>query len=342
MSVINVKEGVQVPTCMSLTSTELILRSTSSVPCTFRVVNFALNVFGLELYQNYDSQVDLKSCIDSVIVINQIFLDKKEFNFFHKLIEINWKISCKKKEEVLHLVDLPFALPISQIFKPHIDSSRFSLAKREIYDKATQLLQSIKGFKQLTTHDYNKSVLENLREDLKNYFKPKTSYIYNIFLKYTSPYANLPDNTISVLHAFCIEQINDYQEPYFRLINSWVDEWTLLEDFKARNYSESNILNGCWDSKKMEDFLINLEKVAVESSNAFIDTKALSDCFKCKFTDLRLRRFVEEDQGEKTLKGLSIFYSLHEISYLKSVNNLAAIVDQSSRIKKRLENHPYC
>lgn len=320
-------------------------------PTTYKLIKLATNEltspFYAQVYQP-GQKVDLTSCIHTNLAINQIFLNRQQFDFFKLMAKLRLKNSLKFQEKCL-AIDLFTGAAIHQVpinfnlweYIKLIEQESKKL-KKEFYTKhhITNQSSSDKMLWKSLKEDFNLATFQSFKKEIKAPIEKKTSYVYNILSREAD---NVPDSVI-FFHAFSIEKfLGQNNTLCFRVYESWVDHFTLAECFTGRGYSQGDSEEGCIQENQIEKYLEKLEKVFCRSvhstSPKHVKEKHILDAFgyKClsNFIPDHETKYLDYSHEHKIVRGLTFSYTRWEISHSSSLDHFAQMIENNDQLKKQ-------
>lgn len=326
-------------------------------PTSYKLARFAAekfkDLFFLGCFE-LDEDINLTSCLHTTLALNRIFLKKEESEFAENLtfVEFNFKA---KLDKVYKIYDLIIGKTVSEMdISTTLNSPDYIV---NIIKKGNELIPELEKTLNIyrnnttkflkTDYDFNLETFNKFKMDLLS-DEPLETYskFFNVFIRaYESEFPN------SYFHVFSIEKFKNAKgDLFFRSYESFIENYTLIDYFLAKNYQDGEFDQGCLNSASMEEYLANLEKIVCESkappNEGFIDPQIVTRCFGAPglLKDFSCPEFLEIDETKNTISGVTFLYLPWTISHHQTLDNLAAMIDEdhdlSNEFEKLLSQEP--
>lgn len=322
-------------------------------PTTYKLIKLAIhqlsNAFYAQVYQP-NQKVDLTSCIHTNLAINQVFLNRQQFDCFKVISRLRLKSRLDFKEKCL-AIDLFLGaailkVPINYVCQEYIrqveKESKNLITEFCVKHHITRQTSSEKLIWKSIKEDFNLTTFQSFKKEIKAPIEPNSSYIYNI----SSREADHLPHSVIFFHAFAIEKfLGQNNTLCFRVYESWVDQFTLAECFIGRGYSQGDHGEGCIQENQIEKYLEKLEKVFCRSAHSpapkHVSEKHILDAFgyKClnNFISDHETRYLDYNHENQIVRGLTFSYTRWKISHQSSLHNFAHLIENNEQLKKRWE-----
>lgn len=300
----------------------------------------------------------ITSCINSAYSVSLIFfgepLTKKIFGRLKKTVSTTLHINFKPEAQWTYTVSNLFGgdiiremnnrfnidASIDNAVKPYMEPyfNKFythnqsyinscigdSSSDAQIINRFTQYFSTLK-------FDFNIPTIQAIKKEIqenKNTTQPLKSYVYFVLVSEKNAI-----RSYVIDHAFVIEQfyIEAIKKVYYRIYQSWLEQATLLDDFKSRQYNKHAL-----DESEINHFLNNLEKYYCR--NTAIEPISAKQCFGYDDSVPTLTAF---DEKENVLSGTSVRYYSAAINPMHCLKNLRGFITSRPDLESKLSHTAY-
>jgi hypothetical protein len=282
------------------------------------------------------------SCILTCYVVSSIFLGKtmanQMINRLKSTFSFHWVISLSSGNKLTYKIKNLFTGVYlyghtndnQEFYCPYInDFFAFNVPfikkmnKKILNGKSEK--KTVEKFEkkiECLNYNFNENIIDLLKTDLhsNSYLVSKDhSFLYCIGIVANN---HVNKKKTSYDHAFLLELYRSYSgQPRIRLIQSWIHQAKLEEEFQKRNYEDND--EGTWNIQEFDSFIKTLKELYVPNKNR--SNKSYSKCFGY---DKKIGSLISLDEGnnKKILSGLSLRYTSFPFSPADCLIHISDII----------------
>ena len=324
-----------IPRSIGVTSRDILLAITKQNPHPLKLMLLAYDVFQealyLPLFKPFEKlmKIDITDCSLTIMAINQIFLNFKEYEYFSAFCYHQWQCNVSIDDQAYTVQELISSQPRIDAFKENFTTLDVTNLYNQTHPKiidAFEELYEVNPDLNFTDWDFNLTAFQTFKREISLNLADKGMHLYNIFL-----HKKLDNENMHFFHVFTLFQENQS----FKLLNSWKDKFSLPQDYKSRLVQEQahqSLAYFCI-------FLSELENIVCRSSNGFqnfIPTQSLKFCFGVDYSEEDSPYYLNWDDQENILDGITFYYTSHEINPNESIDHLNHLIEKNSYLKTML------
>lgn len=315
---------------------------------TYKIIRFCLENFEKEIYSlNLLSHetLDYNSCVQTALAIHKIILNRDENTFFENCLLDPVAVELEKFRS-FRFLDLFTGSAMTQV----LPSNPLPIYFESLKKQAASICENMLCLPQpsLQNHEDTLNAIWRIDFNLDTFHRFKNELLSTSpiekdgqFFTACARYSQNLENR-HIYHILSIEKYrNTANEDRYRIYESMVAEYSLLESFIYRGYRQGEKDEGCLNLKHMMLYLDDLEKVFCSSSHT-------SQCIpphhfqKCVSRDMPPFQnpitsppYLTIDEESKVIGGVNFLYFKWNISHQDTLNNLAELISQNSLLLKK-------